>query len=205
MEKANFFSKSQAGQEYWVASMLNFKEKGFFVDIGAHDGVFLSNTYGLESQLQWSGICIEADKNRYNKLQNNRYSKNVCIATRNYKGFCEFNPNATDGFVEADSKDGKTPCDTLDNILTNNNAPKHIDYISLDIEGLEYEVLSSFNFKNWDVNLWTIEHNAYLDGGKEKEKIYQIMTKNGYKRIKEDAKAPTEMGMVEFEDWYQKL
>jgi hypothetical protein len=106
--------------------------------------------------------------------------------------------------VEADSKTGETKCDTLDNILKNNNAPKTIDYISLDIEGLEYEVLSSFDFSKWDVKLWTIEHNIYLDGPKEKEKIYNLMIENGYERVKEDALAPTEKGMVPFEDWYKK-
>lgn len=205
MEIIKYFSKSQAGQEYWVAKELEFKSGGFFVDVGAHNGVYLSNTYALEKNLGWNGVCIEADPERFKELEKTRSATNVCIATRDYKGYCSFNPDAVDGFVEAGSKTGDTKCDTLDNILTNSGSPKTIDYISLDIEGLEYEVLSSFDFSKWDVKLWTIEHNLYLDGPEEKEKIYNLMIKNGYERVKEDALAQTNRGMVPFEDWYKKV
>ena len=205
MEIIKYFSKSQAGQEYWAAKESGFKNDGFFIDIGAHNGMFLSNTSVLERNLGWKGICIEADPERFRGLEKTRLSTNVCVATRDYEGYCSFNPDAVDGFVEADSNTGETKCDTLDNILEKHNAPETIDYISLDIEGLEYEVLSSFNFLKWDVKLWTIEHNMYLDGPEKKEKIYNLMIENRYERAKEDVLAPTQKGMVPFEDWYKKI
>jgi FkbM family methyltransferase len=204
MKSFKEYSKSQAGQECWVAEISNFKRNGFFVDIGASDGLYLSNTYALEKRLGWKGICIEADPSRFKDLCNVRSSTNICIATRNYKGYCSFNSDALDGFVEVLSQTGNTKCDTIENILSENNAPKKIDYISIDIEGLEYEVLSSFDFLNWDVKFLTIEHNLYLNGSFEKKKIFDLMIKNGYERIKDNALAPTKDGMVPFEDWYKK-
>jgi FkbM family methyltransferase len=198
-------SRSQAGQECWVAEKCDFKRNGFFVDIGASDGLYLSNTYALEKKLGWNGICIEADRSRYKDLCINRTSTNVCKATRNYNGYCSFNRDALDGFVEIESQAGNTKCDTLENILIDNNSPKMIDYMSVDIEGLEYEVLSSFDFLNWYVKLLTIEHNLYLDGPTEKKKIYDLMIKSGFERVKENVLAPTKHGMVPFEDWFKKI
>jgi len=49
--------KSQAGQDEWVCKTLNNKVGGYFIDIGATNGFDLSNTYYLEKQLKWNGIC----------------------------------------------------------------------------------------------------------------------------------------------------
>lgn len=53
------FSKSQIGQDLWVLSSSNYKRRGFFVEVGAHDGFHLSNTILLEQKFSWSGILIE--------------------------------------------------------------------------------------------------------------------------------------------------
>ena len=53
--------QSQVGQDEWVVSFFSSKGDGYFLDIGAHNGVDLSNTYYLEKELQWNGICVEAD------------------------------------------------------------------------------------------------------------------------------------------------
>jgi len=204
MSLNKYFSKSQAGQDSWVSDTLNNKQKGFFVDIGAHDGVFISNTHMLEKYLGWNGICIEADPNRFDSLCHNRSSINVPLAVRNYKGFCYFIKEGPDGHVVANINKGDIPCDTLHNILVEHGAPCHIDYISLDIEGLEVEVLESFPFIKWDVNLWTIEHNLFQDGPANKEKIFEIMSANGYQRVIDNACAGGNPNYP-FEDWYKKI
>ena len=50
---------SQLGQDLDVIKHYNFKENGFFVEIGANDGISLSNTYLLEKKYNWKGLCIE--------------------------------------------------------------------------------------------------------------------------------------------------
>ena len=56
--------KSQVGQDAWVCRMLGNKTNGYFIYIGAHDGITLSNTYTLEKEFEWTGICVEPAVNR---------------------------------------------------------------------------------------------------------------------------------------------
>jgi len=52
---------SQLGQDKWVLEKLDYKENGFFIEIGAYDGITLSNTYSLEKDFGWDGICVECN------------------------------------------------------------------------------------------------------------------------------------------------
>ena len=54
-------SYSQIGQDLWVQETLKNKKNGYFLDIGAHDGIYLSNTYLLEKNYNWNGLCIEGN------------------------------------------------------------------------------------------------------------------------------------------------
>jgi hypothetical protein len=69
--------KSQAGQDEWVAEFYNNKKNGYFIEVGAYDGVGDSNTYFLEKVLDWNGISIEANENKFFELCNNRSSINI--------------------------------------------------------------------------------------------------------------------------------
>ena len=51
---------SQVEQDKWaIEEIFSFKENGYFIEIGAADGIHFSNTYVLEKELGWQGICIE--------------------------------------------------------------------------------------------------------------------------------------------------
>lgn len=52
-------SYSQIGQDLFVLNHYNNKRNGYYVDIGSYDGVNFSNTYLLEKDYDWIGICIE--------------------------------------------------------------------------------------------------------------------------------------------------
>ncbi len=62
------FSYAQLNQDRNVLNHYNQLKHGYFVDVGAHDGITLSNTYLLEKYYEWSGICIEPLPNQFNKL-----------------------------------------------------------------------------------------------------------------------------------------
>ena len=51
--------ESQLGQDKYLFENFLKHKNGFFVDVGAHDGVFLSNTFFFENELNWSGVCVE--------------------------------------------------------------------------------------------------------------------------------------------------
>jgi hypothetical protein len=82
---------------------------------------------------------------------------------------------------------------TLEDVLTQYNAPRDIDYISLDTEGSEEKILESLDFNKWNVTLLTIEHN--LVPGRA-EKFDAILVPFGYKRVHQV--------IINGDAWYQK-
>lgn len=192
---------SQSNQDKWVCEFLNFKKNGFYLDIGAYDGIQTSNTFILEEDLQWSGICVEANPTIFNKLCNNRKSINLNLAILDYKGTCNFNE---DSICDKD-KGYLIKCDTLNNVLEKNNAPNIIDYMSIDIEGSEFDALKNFDFKKWQINLITIEHNLYLNGDFDKNRLFKLLSENNFERVVEDAVClDTNPSVYQkpYEDWY---
>lgn len=186
---------SQAEQDKWVCEILDFKKDGYFVEIGAYDGIESSNTYFVEKELGWEGICIEPAPHIFDKLAANRKSTNLKVAVMDYKGTIYFGEDT----VSETPNRHLVDCDTLDNILTANNAPRDIDYMSVDIEGCEYRALKDFPFDKWNVTLLTVEHNSYRDGNEKKNQLFELLTNRGFLRIVDDAKDPRGLP---FEDWY---
>lgn len=191
---------SQAGQDEWIVDLFNNKQDGFFVEIGAYDGIQTSNTYYLEKELGWDGICIEANKNIFPLLEANRKSINLNTVVSDHEGSCLFG-----GDYIVDSGGYEMPCSTLNNILSTHAYPKIIDYISIDIEGHECAVLGAFDFSNWNIRAMTVEHNLYMCGPERKNKLYEILSSNGFIRVVEDAVCldtnPAWYNQP-YEDWY---
>ena len=79
---------------------------------------------------------------------------------------------------------------TLNDLLQQNNAPTHIDFISVDTEGSEYEILKVFDFDRYKVSAWAIEHNS----GPTRQPIFDLMTAHGYQRVL--------TGRSRYDDWY---
>ena len=73
---------------------------------------------------------------------------------------------------------------TLAEILDNINAPEIIDYLSLDVEGHEYSILSTFPFDKYKFRCMTVEHNEPHQGPTQQMLIREILEKNGYKYVK---------------------
>jgi FkbM family methyltransferase len=191
---------SQSKQDEWVIKTLNQKKNGFFIDVGAYDGVESSNTLTLEKFFDWRGICIEGNPFSFSKLKYSRLSKNIYVAVSNYNG---------DGFFGEDriSNHGyAVQIRSLKSILSEIEVPNIIDYISLDIEGHELQALEGFDFEKYHVNLLTVEHNSYLEGEERKNKICEFLTSKGFEREVEDAPCldpnPSVFGRP-YEDWYK--
>lgn len=192
---------SQSGQDKWVCEYLDFKKNGFYLDVGAYDGIQTSNTFVLERDLNWNGICIEANPFVFDSLSKNRKSLNLNVALLDYVGKCWFK-----GDHVSETNDGnEVDCNTLNNILQKNAAPKIIDYLSIDIEGSEFNALKDFDFKKWQINLITIEHNSYLNGDFNKNRIYKLLSLNNFERVVDDALCLDKHPSVykkPYEDWY---
>jgi len=184
---------SQAGQDKWVHDIVG--NKGFFVDIGAYDGVQTSNTYALELA-GWDGICVEAHPDYFKLCKAAR--KCVCVneAVTDHAGVCTFGVDRIGGNTVVN-------CNTLQGIIGNN---KNIDYLSMDIEGHELTTLLSFPFKDYNIRLITIEHNLYCDGPANKNALFELLTANGFTRVKEDVRCldtNPAYYLQPYEDWYE--
>lgn len=181
---------SQLGQDRWVCETLNYKRGGYFLDIGAFDGVQISNTYYLEKELGWDGICVEAGPVNFQELIKNRSCLCLNKAVWSSTGKVFFKEEWTVGKVGLIGAEIESI--TIKQLLEDYSVPGQIDYISLDVEGAEYEVLIRFPFEKYHVSLWTIEHNAHEDEGEMRDKIRILMQSNGYRIARS----------LDFEDWY---
>ena len=178
---------SQIKQDLKVLSFYNNKENGYFVEIGANDGINLSNTYLLEKDFGWKGICVEALHDKFNELVKNRKSININKAVYYKTGeILQFSSNnLSSGITDTIDKhmDSKTKEQllvetiTLNDILDQNNAPRFIDYISIDTEGSEFEIIKSVDLNKYKFGLIHIEHN-YVEPRRTNMKTYLL--ENGY-------------------------
>ena len=192
----------QLGQDLWVLRRTGFKYGGFFVDVGASDGVLMSNTFLLEKTYRWRGICLEPNRDTFPRLVRNRdcTCRPECAYSESDK-VLPFVPAGPFGSLEefADS-DSHGPlrgparprthdvCTiSLNDLLEQEDAPRDIEYVSIDVEGAEYEVLRAFDFDRWRVRHWTVEHNFADSRGK----VARLMRSRGYTRMRKH-----------IEDWY---
>lgn len=188
--------RSQAGQDQWVIETLG-PGPGYFVDVGAHDGVVHSNTWTLEVEFGWRGLCIEPNANVYELLQINRACSTIDYAASDVI--------RDDGYLNGDRLDTvgqPVKLRTLDWFLTTfgEGSGGVVDYLSVDAEGHDLDVLRGHDFDRWHVRLITVEHNLYCDGPARKNAIYDHLTANGFERVREDVVAE---GYGPYEDWFQ--
>ena len=200
-------SKSQLRQDLFVLSELSFKENGYFVEFGATNGIDLSNTFLMETKFNWTGIIAEPAKCWHIDLKNNRnchidtnclWKESDVTLVFNEVDVAELSTINEYNSIDAHQKDrekGKNYNVTtisLTDLLKKYSAPHHIDYLSIDTEGSEYEILSSFDFSQYQFQVITCEHNFTP----AREKIHELLTSQGYVRKFED--------ISKFDDWYVK-
>lgn len=181
--------------EYIYINFFKDRRNLFFIDIGAYNGLHGSNTFLFEKYLDWSGICIEPNTNSFNELSVNRNCKsyNICIGNENtFKEFWEVEGEAAalSGLVETLHTKHKKRIDsqnitkkqievrTLASILEENKI-SNINYLSIDVECAEMQVLEGIDFTKCDIEIISVEDNGYSDN----TNIVNHLTSNGYSYI----------------------
>jgi FkbM family methyltransferase len=81
---------------------------------------------------------------------------------------------------------------SLNDLLSKHDAPAQIDYLSIDTEGSEFEILSNFDFSKHSFRVITCEHNFTS----ARERIFELLSRNGYVRKYQE--------LSEVDDWYVK-
>lgn len=156
---------SQVGQDWLVATLLGCQNNGYFVDLAANDAFDLSNSAFLERDLGWQGVCIDADpeyldSHRHRKCQYflaavGEKDKEMDFQLRNvFSGLISPNMDNKDAGNQPTMKVKTVP---WTDIMELANAPKKIDYFSLDVEGAESVVMSGFPWEKYQFRVITVE------------------------------------------------
>lgn len=161
-------SQSQARQDEVVYNLLRQQKGGYFVDLAANDAIALSNTYVLEQQYDWKGICIEPNEMYWKNLSLYRSCDLYgAVLGKNKYQTVHFRFEAGDhgGIADNGFDNGKRwqssselrQTTTLLEILQRSRAPSTIDYLSLDVEGAESFILLDFPFDKYTFKILTAE------------------------------------------------
>ena len=160
-------SCSQLHQDIFALTCLNFKRNGFFVEFGACDGQYLSNTYLLERIFGWNGVLAEPTRRWHTDLVINRQKSFIdrrCV-WRVSGALLEFNEGedpALSGLFSRESQlasvcSFQVETVSLADLLRQSNAPQEIDFLSIDTEGSEWDIIRDFNFNSFDIRVVCIE------------------------------------------------
>lgn len=142
-----------AKQDEFTAKILQFKKNGYFLDIGSHHSIQYNNSYYFDNQLDWKGVCIEIETGL-----NDSYSgrKNTTL-------------------INTDA----TKVDYL-NLLTDNKFPTTVDYLSLDVDAANIDVLKILPLDKFIFSVITIEHDGYLYGDLYRSAQRAVLQEYGY-------------------------
>lgn len=199
------YSNAQLLQDLWVLHELKEKRNGYFVEFGACDGVTLSNTLLLEKTYGWQGALAEPARTWHAALYRNRncYISDKCIYQSDglevlfnevdigeLSGVNDVIGNDFHADFRRDARQYPVATISLDRFLSEARAPRRIDYLSIDVEGSEFDVLQSLDFTAHDIALISVEHNF----SESRQGIYNLLTGMGYRR---------RFGQLSlFDDWY---
>lgn len=186
-------AESQLGQELFVLSELGLKRGGYFVEFGATNGVSLSNSVLLEREFGWSGILAEPAKCWHRELRANRASivETECVWSKTgdvvqFTEATEAEYSTVGAFKDGGSHLGSrnaasvyvVPTVSLNDLLDRHGAPREIDYLSIDTEGSELDILRAFDFDKRSFRVITCEHNFTP----AREEIFSLLSSKGYVR-----------------------
>jgi FkbM family methyltransferase len=199
-------SRSQQLQDLFVLSEIGERRQGFFVEFGAADGREISNTWMLEQDLGWRGILAEPARGWHDKLRANRPLAKIetdCVwaSTGQTLAFSETENrdlSTLDSFRDGDlwgearSRHFSYPVRTVSllDLMERHGAPRDPDYLSIDTEGSELEILKAFDFSRYPFKVITCEHNH----GPNRDAIRLLLEGAGYAR--------RHVELSKFDDWY---
>ena len=195
-------SHSQLYQDLFVDFVYKSQKNLKFLEFGATNGVELSNSLMLESERGWSGLLAEPDPQWHDALIKNRKNTSItfeCIFSESNKvmkflsshegvfsSLKDFSQEDANGPLAGNAKVRMQSYEEIDvkTISLNDVHEKFfdarpIDYISVDTEGSELEILKSFNFEKYGPGVFTIEHNFTAN----QPLIDELLQQNDYVRI----------------------
>jgi FkbM family methyltransferase len=143
---------------------------GYFVEVGANDPRARSQTFHLE-QAGWTGVLVEPQPALAGLLRANRSAKVYAVACSSPENAGRALPLHVAGPLSALDRERmapgaapetviQVPVKTLDSVLEDAGAPPGFDFLSIDVEGHELEVLRGFSIARWRPRLILLEDHV---------------------------------------------
>lgn len=179
---------AQNYQDVWFMKLAKHNnwtnvKNGFFLDIGAYNGIWCSNSKLLEIELNWGGACVDFRPHSFEdrkcmvfqNAMSGETGKEVSFIGTDQERKISFRGSSGVGGVGGNSDSSSTSLRTISfpDLLKQSNAPSFIPLVSLDVEGHELEVLKSFQWDKVEVGAWIIENPV--------SEIKKLLYKNEYK------------------------
>jgi len=176
MESKKDSSFSQSAQDQFVLKVLDYKQNGYFLEIGSNHPININNSYLLEKEYKWNGLMVEYDRSFEELYKTYRTSKYVIKDARQVN------------YIELMA-----------------DFPKNMDYLQIDLEVTNgstietLEVLDKTIFPEYTFSVVTFEHDIYVgDHFDTRNRSREIFEKNGYTLFYSNVKNKN----CEYEDWY---
>jgi hypothetical protein len=181
--KILYESKSENGQDFFALAANKYKTGGTFLEFGAFDGINFSNTYLLEKRFDWTGVLIDPIPSHYESMKLNRKCKSIHAAvTAGNESLVNILESPASNLSKLTDKKSlfnkihKVQAFTLTEILDKYFPAENLDFLSIDTEVNDLDILESINFNNYVINAICVEHNNRIGS----EKIINHMNSNGY-------------------------
>ena len=182
-------------QAILIWEFFGFATEGFFAEVGAYDSKTLSVTWLLE-RVGWRGILVEPLPDKSEALRKERPNSkvyDVAVSSEEKTGEADFYVKGALSSLERNIKDDRTVYDsvirvkvvTLDSLLEESKVPK-LDFVSIDTEGTEHDVLRGFDIKKYEPPLILVEDVVYT------LRVHHYLRRMGYRLLRRTG----------FNNWY---
>lgn len=188
------WSRAQIMQDLWVCFELAEKRNGFFVEFGATNGLKNSNSWLLEKKFGWNGILAEPNPIWHSDLAANRAAsiEHRCVSSSSgamvsfittdesdpeLSSIADFSQGDHFSGVRSQGRQIQVETISLDDLLETYSAPPVVDYLSIDTEGSELDILSACSFSR-EFQLISVENNPKTEAA-----IQRLLEAKGYKRV----------------------
>lgn len=186
MNSYSHYNNKHIPFDLMLDTLFGSKTNGFFIELGANDGINQSNTAFFEFHRQWKGVLIEPSPNAFLKCvesrPNSKCFNTACVSNKYTNSFIEGDFNGSmmasvNGMRTHNQELIKVKTATLESILDSIHIEK-IDFLSLDAEGYEYEILNGLNLDKYRPTYMLIE--IYT---KDFDKLVFFLERNNYKLL----------------------
>lgn len=183
--------------QYIKENFFSNKTDGYFIDIGAHNGVDINNTFYFENE-GWNGICFEPIPEIFTQLKTNRKCKTINKAISDKPGPAQFfqitgYSDMLSGLADKYPQDHiarinreieqydqsydyiDVICSTFDEEVKQTN----IDLLSIDTEGAELDILKTIDFTKYLVNIMVVEYNYF------NQELIDLIYKNNFEVVQQ--------------------